>query len=218
MSAFISLGQAYDPGKRPEWLTKIMQICLRKPFGKLCIEHQDTTKGVFAKTPVTALPLVVFLTGSLTPLSRLLLFYSFLEGIYDCAKKHKKKPKVGNLNVFLNVNEGMCPEAQFLGHDMNLGGGPALAANPKEFMRGLLETIYSIFPILLNEVSQNHSRKKEFHETWMDETLAKEFLDALKQLCKSESMEDINTGLSTCFGKLLSLLDYIRPQHFVVGV
>jgi hypothetical protein len=52
----------------------------------------------------------------------------------------------------------------------------------------------------------------------MDDKPAKEFLDALKQLCKSESMEDTNPGLSTCFEKLLSLLDYIRPQHFVVGV
>ena len=100
---------------------------------------------------------------------------------------------------------------------MKLGGGPALAADHEEFAKGLRETIFSFFPILL-DVSTIRRDQKEFHEVWMDDKPAKEFLDALKQLCKSESMRDTNLGLSTCFEKLLSLLDYIRPQHFVVGV
>jgi hypothetical protein len=71
----------------------------------------------------------------------LLLFHSFLEGIHKCAKTHKRKPKVATLNLFANLHGGICPQTQFLDHTMNLGKGPALAADHKEFIKGLRETL-----------------------------------------------------------------------------
>jgi hypothetical protein len=142
-----------------------------------------------------------------------------LKGVHDCTKTHKRKPKVANLNVFANLHEVLCPTIQFLGHTMNLREGPALAANHKEFKNGLLESIYIFFPLLLEEIASVVSRQqKKFQEQWTESEIAIEFLNSLRELCKSKNVEETDSRLSTCFEKLLKLFKYIRPYHFVVGV
>jgi hypothetical protein len=220
MSSLVSLGRSYDPGEPLKWLTSEMQKNLKLPLGEICMNHKDATNGILGKNyTLTALPVCVLLSDTLTPLSRLLFFYSFLEGLHECATTQHRKPKVSTLNVFANLREGLCPQIQFLDHTMNLGEGPAIAADHKEFINGLLEIIYTFFPLLLEELASVVSRQqKEFQKQWTESEIAIEFLNSLRELCKSKNMEETDSRLSTCFDKLLNLLDYIRPYHFVVGV
>ena len=85
-------------------------------------------------------------------------------------------------------------------------------ADHKEFMNGLLEIIYSFFPLLLEELASVVSQQqKEFQEQLMESEIAIDFLNSLRELrlelCKSKNMKETNYGLSACFDKLLNLLD-----------
>jgi hypothetical protein len=101
------------------------------------------------------------------------------------------------------------PNLPISGSHHELGGGPSPCSKQRRIQKRL--------PQILEEQLVSRQQKK-FQEQWTESEAAIAFLKPLRELCKSEDAEEIDSLLSTCFEKLSELLKYIRPFHFIVGV